>query len=193
MPDWFSWRFFRTQRFARFFEIADRVENSSPVPWELHIAGEAQDEAGRQLVSELRARYESKPWWLRVHWHGWVGQPQVFLSQLDLLIVPSSEFDPLPTVLLEAGQMGVPVLAARVGGVAEVIKDGDTGWLFDASDWPAAATLANRFLSSNQASLTVGRRALENIRSNFSVTGMVKNYCHLYSALFTDSRGTAGQ
>ena len=128
------------------FEIADRIEKNTHSAWELHIAGEAQDEAGRQLVGELRARHESKPWWPRVHWHGWVGQPQAFLSQLDLLIVPSSGFDPLPTVLLEAGQIGVPVLVAPVGGVAEVIRDGDTGWLFDVGDWMAAANTANRFV-----------------------------------------------
>lgn len=167
------------------FEIADQIEKTTHSAWELHIAGEAQDEAGRQLVGELRARHESKPWWPRVHWHGWVGQPQEFLSQLDLLIVPSSGFDPLPTVLLEAGQIGVPVLAARVGGVAEVIRDGDTGWLFAVGDWLAAANTASRLLLSSQDLHTVGRRAAENMHRNFSVADMVKKYCHLYSTLLT--------
>lgn len=168
------------------FEIADQIKITAHSAWELHIAGETQDGAGRQLVGELRARYGAKTWWPRVHWHGWVRQPQEFLGRLDLLIVPSLEFDSLPTVLLEAGQIGVPVLAARVGGVAEVIRDGDNGWLFDVGDWLGAANTVNRLFVCNQALQTAGRRAAKNIHRSFSSADMIQKYCHLYSTLLTN-------
>jgi glycosyltransferase involved in cell wall biosynthesis len=59
------------------------------------------------------------------------------LQKIDVLLVPSRQ-DPLPTVIVEAGLSGVPVIAAPVGGIPEMIADGRNGFLADATDsWVA--------------------------------------------------------
>ncbi len=165
------------------FEMLHRLGRNPELAWEIDIAGEAQEDSGQRLLAEIRARYGQEEWWSRVHWRGWLGQPVEFLRSLDLLICPSSDFDPFPTVLLEAGRAGVAVLAAAVGGVPEIVKDGETGWLFDAQNWPAGAAKLARLLSSPTVLLEAGRKSRARIATLFGNEIMVANYRKLYSSL----------
>ncbi len=54
--------------------------------------------------------------------------PDVFLSSIDLLVVPSIR-EPLGNVCIEAGMHGIPVIASRVDGIPEIIEDGVSGVL----------------------------------------------------------------
>ena len=51
-------------------------------------------------------------------------------SVVDALIVPSLCYENSPTVIYESLMAGVPVLASRIGGVGELIREGETGMLF---------------------------------------------------------------
>ena len=64
---------------------------------------------------------------------GRVADPNSFLSSIDLLVVPSIR-EPLGNVCLEAGLCKVPVLAANVDGLPEIIEDKVSGELIDATD-----------------------------------------------------------
>jgi glycosyltransferase involved in cell wall biosynthesis len=64
---------------------------------------------------------------------GRIESPYVFLSDIDLLVVPSIR-EPLGNVCLEAGLCKVPVLASNVDGIPEIIMNGITGELIDATD-----------------------------------------------------------
>lgn len=57
--------------------------------------------------------------------HGEVGR---WLSAADFLVLPSRS-EGLPHSVLEAFAYGLPAVAARVGGVPEVVREGETGWL----------------------------------------------------------------
>ena len=50
-----------------------------------------------------------------------------FYSAIDILVLPSLLPDPLPTVVLEAMQYGIPVVATPQGGALEMIADNETG------------------------------------------------------------------
>jgi glycosyltransferase involved in cell wall biosynthesis len=62
-------------------------------------------------------RYELLPWYAACDW----------------LAIPSF-YDGLPNVLTEAAALGVPLVAARAGGMADVLTDGETAFLFDPGD-----------------------------------------------------------
>lgn len=53
---------------------------------------------------------------------------------VDALVVPSLCYENSPTVIYESLMAGVPVLASRIGGVGELIKEGETGLLFTPGD-----------------------------------------------------------
>lgn len=165
------------------FQIADALSADSGALWELHLAGDAADETGKRLLEDLRRLYGTRSWWPRVQWLGWVKSPQNFLRTLDLLVVPSSEFDPFPTVLLEAGQCGVPVLASRVGGVPEIVTEGQTGWLFELDKVEGAAQILSRLMTTPEILHRAGQSARGRLLREFSASKMVAEYWLLYSNL----------
>ena len=66
----------------------------------------------------------------------WDGREDVgaVLAGLDLLVVPSTEAEATTRVILEAFSAGVPVVAYAVGGIPEVVRDGENGFLVGAGD-----------------------------------------------------------
>jgi glycosyltransferase involved in cell wall biosynthesis len=61
--------------------------------------------------------------------------------QIDVLVVPSLWLENSPLVIHEAFMAGVPVVGARIGGIADLIDDGKNGFLYDANS-PAALNAA---------------------------------------------------
>lgn len=169
------------------FEMADRLAGLTDCPWELELAGGAHDASGESLMTAVRRKYESAPWWGRVSWVGWVKQPHEFLRGIDLLICPSTEFDPFPTVLLEAGRAGVPVLTSWAGGAPEIVEDGVTGWLIAPDDWAGGARCLARLIAEPPVRRAAGAAARARIAEQFSVGKMVANYLELYSSVLTDA------
>ncbi len=72
----------------------------------------------------------------------WVADGAAVMRHFDVLVVPSRQ-EPFGTVLAEAMAAGTPVVATRVGGLAEVVADGETGRLVEPGrpDELAAAVL----------------------------------------------------
>ncbi len=165
------------------FEILNELSNLTAVPWEMRLGGEPQEERGRRLVEEIKARFGSAPWWPRVQWCGWIKRPGEFLASLDVLICPSSEFDPFPTVLLEAGRAGVAVLAARVGGVGEIVEEGKTGWLFEARAWSEAAQKLKTVLEAPALARQGGQAAKKRVEELFAIERMLAGYLRVYAEL----------
>ena len=54
---------------------------------------------------------------------------------MDTLIVPSMCYENSPAVIYEALSMGLPVMAADIGGVPELIIEGKNGWIFTAGNF----------------------------------------------------------
>ena len=54
------------------------------------------------------------------------------LAELDALLSPSLSFENGPTIALEAMAVGTPIIASRVGNMAELIQDGVNGRLVEA-------------------------------------------------------------
>jgi glycosyltransferase involved in cell wall biosynthesis len=73
-----------------------------------------------------------------VEHHGWVDNAPGLMRHLDVLVLPSHQ-EPFGTVLAEAMAVGTPVVATRVGGLAEVVDDGITGRLVAPGDPGALA------------------------------------------------------
>ena len=90
----------------------------------LLVAGTGKDD----YVNFLRQTY-GRP---NIQFLGFV-PPRKLFDQIDVLIVPSLWHDPCPLVILEAYSFGIPVIAARRGGIPEEVEEGKTGFLFEPS------------------------------------------------------------
>lgn len=85
-----------------------------------------------EYESQIRDRVHKLGLGDRVTWTGFTSQVANELRQMDLFILPSLFGEGLPMVVLEAMACGTPVLATRVEGTPEAIRDGIDGWLVPA-------------------------------------------------------------
>jgi len=90
----------------------------------------------------------------------WVPDGATVMRHLDVLVAPSRQ-EPFGTVLAEAMAAGTPVVATRVGGLAEVVADGVTGRLVTPGD---PAELAAAVLEVLAAREQMGAAAREHAR-----------------------------
>jgi len=84
------------------------------------------------LYDRIKERLRSNNLSRKVELMGWIPHDKVanYLNELKLLVLPSYS-EGLPTIVLEAMACGTPVLATPVGGIPDVIKDGETGFIME--------------------------------------------------------------
>jgi glycosyltransferase involved in cell wall biosynthesis len=88
---------------------------------------------------------------------GWVDDAAGLMRSFDVLVAPSHQ-EPFGTVLAEAMAVGTPVVATRVGGLAEVVQDGVTGRLVEPGD-PEALVAAVREVLARRGEMGEAARA----------------------------------
>jgi glycosyltransferase involved in cell wall biosynthesis len=118
--------------------------------------------------------------------HGWVANPREFLRSVDLLVCPSVDFDPFPTVLLEAASQGVPAAATPVGGIPEIVLPDQTGWLLDPADSAGSVRTLARLVSQPEVVWRAGQLARARLAAGFTLRKMVADYQALYRSLGPD-------
>ncbi len=107
------------------------------------------------FAQELKANLASK----QVRFLGRRERMKELYQELDVLLVPSRQ-DPLPTVIVEAGLSGLPIVGARAGGIPEMIDPGKNGFLFD-NEEEAAKQLLKVKANWRNFSLTSRELALQ--------------------------------
>ena len=92
----------------------------------------------------------------------------VEIADADLLVLPSF-IEGLPIVLMEAMALGVPVIAARVAGVPELVADEQQGLLFAPTDWVALADQMARLLTDSSLRNRLCKDARKKIETEFEI------------------------
>jgi glycosyltransferase involved in cell wall biosynthesis len=93
----------------------------------------------------------------------------------------SSAWEGMPMVLLEAAAGGLPVVTTRVGGTAEVVLDGESGYLAPPGDSQALAAAMERLMNLSEAERrALGERGREHIRMNYGLHRVVERWEELY-------------
>lgn len=95
--------------------------------------------------------------------------PEVYRAA-DLVVLPSTHGENLPTVLIESSATACAVAASRVGGIPDIVLDGETGLLFEAGSVEGCADTVCRLLEDAELRRRLGAAASERARSEFSAT-----------------------
>lgn len=101
------------------------------------------------------------------------------LPAFDVFVL-SSTTEGISLTLVEAASAGLPIVATRVGGNPEIVRDGETGLLVPPGD-PAALAAGLELLASDPDRAEMGRRGRARMVERFSVDRMVQAYEHLYA------------
>ena len=109
------------------------------------------------------------------------------LAISDVLLLPS-ELESFGLVALEAMACEVPVIATRVGGVPEVVRDGIDGFLYDVGDVRGMADGCLSILNKPQVRDNLGKAAREHANRDFCASNIVLKYEELYSRTIEEAR-----
>ena len=101
------------------------------------------------------------------------GEISVLMRQATFLVLPSEWYEGFPLVLVEAFAHGLPVLASRLGSMADIIQDGENGLLFSAGDASDLALKAKWLLENPLQAQRIAENARQTYLAKYSAE---KNY-----------------
>jgi glycosyltransferase involved in cell wall biosynthesis len=104
------------------------------------------------------------------------------LHQSSLLVLSSIQ-EGLPNVVLEAMAAGLPVVATDVGGLSEVVKHGETGWLVPCQNVAALANSISHLLTHDAVRIAFGQAGRKRAEQRFSLAAMVLQYEEMFLRL----------
>jgi glycosyltransferase involved in cell wall biosynthesis len=95
----------------------------------------------------------------------------------------SSKREGFPMAILEAMAAGLPVIATKVGGIPEVIQDGQNGILVPAQDPVSLVNAICRVLDESELAADLARKARLTIEKKYSLTTITEAYSRIYLSL----------
>jgi glycosyltransferase involved in cell wall biosynthesis len=120
----------------------------------------------------------------RVKFLGWREDINEIMPIFDMLVLPSLN-EGMGRVLVEAMAAGKPVVASRVGGVPDLVRHGETGYLVPPADEKALADGIKKLLADSGKAWEMGQRGKE-FCQQFSLEAMIEKLDDLYSDLITN-------
>jgi len=110
-----------------------------------------------------------------------------FLAMSDVLLLPS-ELESFGLVALEAMACEVPVIATRIGGIPEVVRDGIDGFLYSVGDIKAMANGCLSILTQPELRQQMGEAARDHATREFCASKIVLRYEDLYHRTIEKTR-----
>jgi glycosyltransferase involved in cell wall biosynthesis len=133
---------------------------------------------------DLRAEALKKDANGKVKFLGWREDIDEIMPLFDMLVLPSLN-EGMGRVLVEAMAAGKPVVASRVGGIPDLVRDGETGYLVPPADEKALANGIKKLLDDPAKAKQMGLRGREHCRQ-FSLEAMIAKLDVLYFDLTTN-------
>lgn len=100
------------------------------------------------------------------------------------VVLPSEWYENAPMSILESYALGKPVIGARIGGIPEMIVEGETGWTFESKDVNELATCLKAAMDSDDSIIAnIGRKGRDYLEKTFSRQRYVDSMLKLYKEL----------
>ena len=113
-------------------------------------------------------------------WHDHAELPD-FLAASDVVVLPSVR-EQFGQVLVEGGACGLPSIAVDAHGPAEIVRDGETGWLVPGDDREALAAALVEAVDDPQERRRRGTAASEDARAKYSWPALADRVAGVYAA-----------
>lgn len=111
----------------------------------------------------------------RFHFEGELNNVTPFLKRLDIYL-STSVSEGLPNAIMEAMVYGLPVVATDVGGVRELVRHNDTGYVGPSNDHDALVSYCKKLIQNKQLRLEMGERGRLHIQTGFSESKMLNDF-----------------
>lgn len=120
----------------------------------------------------------------RVTFHGRIAKPDVarLVARAGVVAAPSRCYENQPLAVLEAFGAGVPVVGSNLGGIAELVRPGETGELAEPGDATGLARAIAAVLDDPKSAMDMGMRARALVTSDYSPLAHLTALNEVYSA-----------
>ena len=132
---------------------------------------------------ELNELINTSPYSRRIINAGYRSDTECFFNLFDVFVLPSTEPDPLPTVVLEAMAVGKPVVGYRHGGICEMVVEGETGLLAEVGNTEELGEKIDILIADKEKRTQMGSRARARLLQHFSKQGFINSYSDEYDVL----------
>jgi glycosyltransferase involved in cell wall biosynthesis len=147
----------------------------------LMLVGDGPDEGKlKQMVKKLGLSDN-------VTFFPFTSEPVYAFEMLDILVLSSLYKEGLPNVLLEAMSMELPVVASRLAGVPEVVKDGETGYMVEPGDSAQLAKAIVRLWSDRKAYSAMARNARQLMASKFDKKRQFRAFLEYFERILAET------
>ena len=114
------------------------------------------------------------------------GDTEVQMNNARFLVFPSRWYEPFPMTLLEAAACGVPAVAAGIGGVPELVVEGQTGLLFDPQNFAELAEKANWAWIHPAETAAMGSAARNLYQQKYTAEKNYEQLMDIYQSVFSN-------
>jgi len=116
----------------------------------------------------------------RVYFTGFVSNPEEYLSQSHLFVLPSHS-EGFGIAVVEAMQQEMACLCSNVGGISEFITHNESGWLFNPNNEIELIEKLNNLIASPYSGIQkIAKQAKESVKNKFTIQKYVDNLENLY-------------
>lgn len=140
---------------------------------QLWIVGDGPERHRLEQEAELAGSKEN------VFFTGHRSDIRELMKSADLFVLPTL-FDALPTVVIEAMAVGLPIVASRTGGIPEMIKDKETGLLVEPANEGELISACDHLIRHPHLASKLGDAARKSVERNFDLNVQVQRLLSLY-------------
>jgi glycosyltransferase involved in cell wall biosynthesis len=113
-----------------------------------------------------------------------------YLGVSDIFLLPS-ELESFGLAALEAAACELPVIATRIGGIPEVVNDGESGYLSDVGDVEKMSVDTLKLLNDNDRRIAFGQRGRDLSVQRYSTQAIIPQYISFYEKVLGRSRSAS--
>lgn len=159
----------------RFLVEAAAILAERGVDVRCHLVGEGPDRAALESLARQRGATG------QVRFHGALDREQVrrLLGSVDAAAAPSvptadGRREGIPVALMEAAASGLPLVASRLSGIPELVREGETGLLVEPGDAAGLARALERLARDPATRAGLGKTARRLVEEEFALAGNVE-------------------
>lgn len=164
-----------------FLKAANLVMAKHPDVYTAFVGSAFEGEEWRE--KELQDTVAQSPYANRIVLTGYRTDSEKIFNLFDVFVLPSTNPDPLPTVVLEAMSSRKPIVGYRHGGICEMVEEGYNGLLAEVRNPEDLADKIEKLLTDNDLRMKMGKNSRERLLRNFSIKAYIKNYSDIYDEL----------
>ena len=158
----------------KFVDIANKLRDHEDIYF-LMLGNGPEYELVKEQISKLNLNH-------KIYAPGFVEDNKPFLKASNLLIIPS-KIEGIPIILMESLSLGVPVIAANVGGIPDVITDSYNGFVCNSGDINCFANSIVRVYSEKNLQTSLKENARSYAKDKLDIASMNSKYKNLFLSL----------